>query len=155
MAFSISLLPKTKKQQKEMYSDIVLGEIVIGDFKEKFEASLSYWDEENYRKQWEEGLERILCGNKKSCLITTMYDPNIANFIFWWPLYRMDELIIIQNHLLFVKKLKPPFDPKFPYEHIRDRVSINEEGRKISEWQIPLTDISQFLKDLKKINIKK
>lgn len=152
MVFSISILPKNKIQQKEMYSDIIYGEIVIGDFTEKFEASLSYWKEEDYRKHWEDGLARILSGNKKSCLITTMYDPHVSNYIFWWPLYREKESIIFHNQILFLKKLKPPFDPKFPYEHIDDRVSEDEDGWKISEWQIPITDISHFLDYLKRIN---
>lgn len=116
--------------------DLCRGEIVLNNFVERFEAPLSFWSASQYKKQWSEGLRRIIDGDSRSCLITSMYDPKKANFIVWWPMYRYPDRIVVQNQILFMNKLPELFDPSDPYRFIGEHVSIGDEGEPVSEWFI-------------------
>jgi hypothetical protein len=115
-----------------------IGEIRLNDFVEQFEAPLTFWTVEDYERQWARGLRRISEGSAKSCLITAMYDPTVANFIIWWPIYRELDHAVVQNQVLFMKKLKGTFDVQDPYRSIDERVSITEDGEPISEWIVSI-----------------
>jgi hypothetical protein len=84
-------------------------------------------------------------GNAKSCLITSMFDPLTANFIFWWTLYLDGNIVHIQNQILFLDELDKPFSKLNPYEFIRERKTVSDEGDKISEWDISVDDIKVYL----------
>lgn len=127
-------------------SKISYGNIKIGAFTEKFEIDLSYWNKEKYQQHWIESIKRLSFYNEDtSCLITSMRDPNTANFIFWWLLYRKKEKILIQNQVFFLNDIKKPFHVNNPYEHISERETATEDGTLISEWEITLDDIKKFL----------
>ena len=83
------------------------GAILLGSIEERFLVPLSYWQPIDYEKHWRDALQRILAGEKTSCLITSMYDPSLANFIVWWPMYRVGELIFVQNQILSLFNLGP------------------------------------------------
>jgi hypothetical protein len=80
-------------------------------------------------------------------LITTLYDPANANFIFWWPMYRRGEDILVQNQMLLLMEIEELLDPDNPYSFISEYESSNEDGEKISEWKISVEDISRFLEE--------
>jgi hypothetical protein len=122
-----------------------VGDIQIGEFHETFMASLSYWTKLDYLIQWKVALTRICNGNDKSCLITSMFDPSIANFIFWWTLYLDENTVHIQNQILFLNLLDKPFLELNPYEFIRTRETVTDEGDKISEWDVDVDDIKVYL----------
>ncbi|WP_193368588.1 hypothetical protein [Pelagibius marinus] len=124
---------------------IALGSIKLGNFQEDFHASLSHWDQERYRSQWKEALERLVKGEDKSALVTSMYDPDKANFITWWPLYRDGDCVLVQNQLLFLAELAKPFSEAQPYKSVPRRETTTEDGEAISEWTIDLSDIEEFL----------
>lgn len=127
---------------------ILEGTLVIGDFTEDFHASTSYWDRKKYLSQWRRGLEAIRDGSEKSAVITDMYDPATANFIFWWVMYRLGGDIYIQNHVLFMEDLDKPFSERNLHEFIPERDTVTEEGEPISEWKVSLTDVQQALTSL-------
>jgi hypothetical protein len=79
MDFSINLTDKEFIDGNERF---LVGDIHLGEFHETFMASLSYWTKSDYFKQWKIALIKICNGNDKSCLITSMFDPSIANFIY-------------------------------------------------------------------------
>jgi len=143
MSFSIRFLPEPTGT--EFGEEVQYGEIVIGTFHERFHASLSLWSDFKYKQSWYQGLRRILGTAMKSCLITSMYDPRKANFIIWWPLYRKDNLVYIQNQMLFLDQLYVPFDEKRPWLSVRNRNTTDEEGNKISEWSRNIADVGPFL----------
>lgn len=120
------------------------GEIVIGDHTESFWAPLWYWSVADYERQWKEGLIRVVEGQTKSCLITSMNDPTLAKFIFWWPLYRVGNQIYIQNHILFLDK-RLRFSEKDLYERVPDREVLSDEGDPISEWATTTEVLSSIL----------
>jgi hypothetical protein len=125
-----------------------LGLIIIGDFEERFEASLSYWSVKDYQRHWWQALERIKAGEIKSSLITNMYDPQTANFILWWPLYRDGQDVFVQNHVVPMDEINGTFDPVNPYVHVRDRETVNEDGKRISEWKTTVAEIEDYLNTL-------
>lgn len=75
-----------------------------------------------------------------------MYDPLLANFITWWPLYRVGDTVFVQNHLLFVNTLNMPFNVDALQDFVRPRRTINEEGAVISEWPVALSAVEAFAK---------
>lgn len=141
MAFSIDLLDETT-------SDIEsgrLGLITIGSYVERFVAAIEYWDVIQYRRHWQEAITRIIQGSVTSTLITSMYDPAVANFIYWWPMYRLGHTVQFQNHILFLNELETPFDSNDPFRFVPERMIINSEGDKISEWSASIADLEYFL----------
>lgn len=75
------------------------GQITIGTFKEKFVMPLDYWTLNDYKRQWQEGLERIR-SHDNSCLVATVQDPNRFPLIDMWVIYKIKDKLFIQNHML-------------------------------------------------------
>jgi hypothetical protein len=122
-----------------------VGEIIIGEYLERFEVSTSFWSVEDYQEHWKQAIRRVINGEDKSCLITSMYNPESANFIFWWPIYRVESEVFIQNQVLFLNDETIPFNPRDPYASVKDRETLTEDGLPISEWVVPLLDLQHFL----------
>lgn len=80
-----------------------IGEVTINDFKETFDMPLDFWNKNDYQSQWKQGIERIK-NNLQSCLVAEVQDPKIQPRASIWALYKVDEKIYIQNHLLFGKR---------------------------------------------------
>jgi hypothetical protein len=63
------------------------GRITLDDFVEDFESPLWFWKTADYERQWTQGIQRILEGEPKSCLITALIEPiQTADYVFgsWW-----------------------------------------------------------------------
>lgn len=150
MAFSITFLDEAirdNEAEKARY-----GQIVIGTFHERFFAPLHYWAASDYEHHWKESLTRITGSGSVSCLITSMYDPEKPNFIFWWPMYRIEDQVFIQNHILFLNELLEPFNESDPCQSVRERRTVDEDGNRISEWSVSIDDIASFLSRIGPIN---
>ena len=141
MTFSIDLLEEPAPEGESVRS----GLITIGSYMERFVAPIGYWGVSQYRRHWQEAVTRIIEGSAESILITSMYDPAVANFIFWWPMYRLDDTVYFQNHILFLDELERPFDPIDPFRFVPEHTTINIDGEKISEWSASITDLESFL----------
>ncbi len=121
------------------------GQIVIGEFSEQFNSPIEYWNASDYRKQWTEALQRITGGADLSCLITSMKDPQSAEFIVWWPMYRVGKTVFIQNQLMFLKDVRGEFEESNPYLLIQSRETMTDDGEPISEWETTVVAIRNFL----------
>ena len=141
--FSIKLLSdfyfEPDSNEKYQY-----GEIVIGDFKEKFLSSLSFWSSEDYTKHWTNSLKKLDLRNK-SGLIIDMYNPEKSKTIEWWILYKTDTLVYLQNSLLFLEDLNSVFKIDKIIEYIPERQTYSDDGELISEWCILLKSIEEFI----------
>lgn len=144
MAFSIELLPDPVP---DLDPGVIasLGIIEIGSFKERFIASLMYWSADDYRRHWKQAIERVLQSSTVSCLITSMLNPKTASLVFWWPMYRVNDTVFIQNHILFFETLQSPFDERNPFSFVPVRRTVDEDGNKISEWSVRISDLEGFL----------
>jgi hypothetical protein len=76
------------------------GLLVLGEFQERFLASLYQWSREDYEGQWRQAIAALFHG-KKSALITGYVSPQAASHLEWWPMYSVEEKVFFQNHFLF------------------------------------------------------
>ena len=139
-AFSISLDNEVFESEGDL---MVSGSLKIGDFREDFHASLSYWNRDDYLSQWKDALNRLSQGERRSAIVTAMYDPKTANFIFWWVMYLNGDVVYIQNQVLFLEELERPFYESELYSFIPERETHTEEGEPISEWVIGISAIKE------------
>lgn len=117
------------------------AEISIGDHQELAEVPLEYWRRDQYRKQWRDALQGVVSGKLSECLITAMYDPKNANFLMWWPMWRVGDTVYVQNQILFMDKIREGFDENKIERYIPKRMTTTSEGEKISEWSVNVKDI--------------
>jgi len=120
------------------------GVLVLGDVREYFLSSLYQWSKRDYETQWKHALKELLGGRNKAALITTYGSPEIATHLEWWPMYVKGGTVFIQDHLLFYDQLSAPFSMQQAFTFLRDRQTINEEGRAISEWKVDASDVEAF-----------
>ncbi len=139
--FSISFLQDSLQSQG---SSTQVGEIIIGEFRELFHSSLSYWNQQQYLNQWREGINRTRMGEVISSLVTDMYDPNSSNIVQWWVLRCNNDIVRMRNELVFLGDLKQPFIEADIYNYIEKRPAVNKKGKKISEWEVNLPDLHNF-----------
>lgn len=139
--FKIELLLNTISKKKNNIS--CKGKIIIDSFSESFICPLNYWSEKDYYEHWYTGIRKIIKENK-SALITEMHNPLTSNFIIWWVLYKLEDIVYIQNKILFIKELNQTFDIKNFSDYIEDRKIYTEEGDKISEWKININEFINF-----------
>jgi hypothetical protein len=120
MAFSIELLsdaildPATGTEAR-------YGDITLDDFQERFVALTTFWKAVDYERHWRTALQRIVDGARSSCLITSLHSPQESHILFWWPMYRVDDQVLVQNGILFLDKLSTPFDPTNPFTYVPPR----------------------------------
>jgi hypothetical protein len=143
MSFSIGFLPEPVPNL-EPGIKACIGQIKIGSFQEKFSASLMHWKPAQYEQHWSQAISRIISSSETSALITSMTNPTLENHIFWWPMYRVDNTIFVQNQILFFDQLASPFNENDPFVHVSQRTVLNEDGERISEWSVPLSELKMF-----------
>ena|SRR5215467_6992418 len=124
---------------------VAIGEIKLGEYLESFQAILGFWTMEDYEKSWLTALRRLVGGASTSCLVTSLTDPGNSEYVVTWPLYRSDDEVFVQNQLIFLNQLGRRFEPQAPWEFIEPHAIIDEDGHQISEWQVQLKDIQDFL----------
>ncbi|MBD9422373.1 hypothetical protein IB259_24205 [Achromobacter sp. ACM04] len=129
----------------ERFDESVLcGEIEINGYKETFFAPVGFWFRIDYLKSWKKSLDQGLRDRSHAVLATSMRDPGSCNFVFCWVIYIEGERAYIQNHALFLNELPVPFIPGDINLHVSAREEINEDGRKISQWSVDVSSISEF-----------
>jgi hypothetical protein len=125
--------------------EVLIGEIGMADDREFFPSTTEFWSAEDYRRSWERSLRHLLAGAEVSCLVTEMIDPEIALREQIRPLYRDGEVVHIQEIMLFLDELDHPFDPDKPWESVRPRETISEDGDPLMEWTVPLAAVQEFV----------
>jgi hypothetical protein len=120
------------------------GTIVLGDHRETFISSLTYWSRAQYEEHWRSALQRVAVEGNDSCLITSLSNPSVSNMLFWWPMYRDPDIVHFQEGILLFETLDRPFDPARPFDVIPPRETVNEDGLQISEWHVPVQEIYDF-----------
>ena len=134
------------------------GEITIGDYKETFQMSINSWSLEDYKQQWGEGLARIKT-HDKSCLVDYIHDIKIDPMIEMWVLFKVEDMVYVQQHMLSKKILEyrnspldiEAFSKENCYEFVRDR-KVNKKGLAVSasgnriydEWKVSLSAFDQY-----------
>jgi len=143
MALYIKTIRKVTKRKKSV--DMYIGKIVIGDFTETIHIPINFWTIDEYKKQWAEGLARIET-HDSSCLIASIQDPKIDPYLNWWALYKVGDTVYIHNNMFVDFTYEEHFGNTVItrencYDFISPRETVTDDGEKISEWSIPLSDI--------------
>jgi hypothetical protein len=107
--------------------------MTLGSFREGIAASFALWSEQEYQRQWLEGARRLLDADSCSAFITDVTDPPTACVINWWPAWRVDDLIVLQNHLLCVgakegDELHSPRAASFSLQNPYAAIPARDEG---------------------------
>lgn len=120
------------------------GVLMMGDSKEGFYSSLYQWSKQQYESQWQQAIRALLGESSKAALIVEYLSPDVASHLEWWVMYREGEIVYLQNQLLFYGQLERPFSLDAPFASLRDRETVNQESRPISEWSVSLSEIKEF-----------
>ena len=114
------------------------GRITLGEYEERFLAPVGYWSRADYERQWLEAARRLLRSADRTGFFTAPYR-------FWWTMWRDGERVFVHEELITPERYAGPYDGTPPYQIIEDRVTHNDEGEQISEWEISLQDIRAYL----------
>ena len=144
--FSLSFVenPDSERFLFDAKTEIV-GKIRLGDFEEYFAADVTFWSANEYRAQWREGLSRTCDGLAKSCVLTSVRNPETATFFQAWPIYRFGSEVIIQNRLLMLDQFDEPFLFSRLYDFVLPHRATSEDGAALSQWNIPIAVIEEFV----------
>ncbi len=63
-------------------------------------------------------------------------------------MYRAEHVVYFQNQLPWYGQLRQPFSLENIFSFVGDRVTINEDGDRISEWSVKLSDVEDFARTL-------
>lgn len=122
------------------------GRLMLGKCEEEFLANLALWNKSDYESHWIRELKAFVGGNYKVALIVSYYDPKTSLNMEIWRVYRDREWAYFSNQLLFCSTLPDHFEVSEISRYIDDRVVIDEDGNRISEWNVAIRDIELFLK---------
>lgn len=114
---------------------------------EYFFAPAVYWDREDYVAQWRDSFLKGLTTKTHSALVTSMYDPAVANFLTIWVLYYGVDKIFLQNKIIFMEEIIGKFDEENINRYVGSREIINEDGDRISEWNFSYEEVLSFFEN--------
>jgi hypothetical protein len=144
MPFSISFLDEPLIYEADDPTYVAAaGKLIIGDWEEIFVSSLHLWSKEDYKAQWLHAIRLLLKENEKAALIVEYLGPD-AGRLWWWLMYKIESSVFLQEQILFFDQLKEPFSLEKAFSFIRDRRTTNEDGQKISEWNVSLSEVEKF-----------
>jgi hypothetical protein len=141
LAFSISFLDEPVVYEED--DPTAAGRLLIGDWEEVFVSSLFLWRKEDYEAQWLNAIRSLLNGKDKAALIVEYLGPE-AGRLWWWPIYRVEDTIYFREQILFFDRLEEPFSIERAFSFVKDREITSENGNKISEWSVTLTEVRDF-----------
>lgn len=128
-----------------------MGRIVAGGLDERFASTLYEWSKRDYEAQWLRSLQRLVNGDTKVALITQYLNPAESSNLEWWALYRgEDDAVYVQNQLRFCDHLGKEFSIAEAGKFLAERITVNEDGNRISEWEVQFTEIRLFVDRIKK-----
>jgi hypothetical protein len=149
MSFSIGFLDEpTSYPYDDPATPQARGVLILGEADEYFGSSLYQWSKKDYEAQWRQAVKVLLDGKDRAALITEYVGPEAATHLEWWPMYVVGNEVFIQNHLLFYDQLAEPFWIEKQFSFLCDRTVTNEEGKKISEWVVPMPEVEEFARAL-------
>ena len=126
-----------------------IGQIVAGELNERFHANLHEWDKQAYESQWLQSVEGLLRGDQKAVLITYFVNQRESSNLEWWALYRDGDTVHIQNHSPWYDSFDREFSVAEASSFLHDRVTVDADGNRISEWDVPLREIELFFSQVK------
>ncbi len=153
------IILKEKPESEWKDSTVMLGGITINGRLTKFYMSLNVWNDDDYAKQWNEGLKRLEKYDK-TCLVLDVVDDRLTT-VEWWLLYKINGKIRMQYHVNCTSPYKEAiknrlFTPETCYDFIPPHKTHEDDGEKISEITVGAywDDTDEFLAKNKGIQIR-
>lgn len=138
-----------KNEHVNIEGELVLtASIIIDGFQESINIPLTYWDVNDYKKSWLHSLEQGMKEKKHATLAVSMYNPEMANFVFAWVLYFEGNCVFVQNNVIFLNECDN-FSPEKINDFVDERTTHDEDGIKISEWNTDIDSVIKFYEGLK------
>jgi hypothetical protein len=97
------------------------------------------WERHDYERQWLEAARRLVVGSSRTGFFTDA-------FRFWWTAYRDGEHVYVQEMFIGTERYQPEFGAPVPYHLIEDRRTHTGDGDPISEWEITMDDVRDFVR---------
>lgn len=113
------------------------GEIVLGDHRERFIASLMIWNRLEYEGHWLEAAQKLLTAGRTAFVTSA--------FQFWWPMWKRGMNIVVHEQLCNPDSLRPEFAPDNPLASVPDYSSDTDPSFELSEWYLTVADLEGFL----------
>ena len=146
MAFAINFTNEPNELLGDDNTPSAIGEILLGDYRDTFAATLFEWSRPQYEASWRFELKRLLDGADRAVLLTQLLIPGKNGLPNWWALYRGEQNeVVIQEHLGINAELFILFSPQNPSDSLKDREIATNDGQPISEWIVQTEDIEAFL----------
>lgn len=124
------------------------GRIELSGSIERFFSPVSFWTREQYIDNWKHSFAEGYKSKTHSALVVSMRDPRQANFLILWVLYYRGDRVFVQNRILFLEDIIEGFKISNLNDYIDERATVNEEGVRISEWEVSLEDVLVFFSGL-------
>lgn len=145
MSFAIEFLDEPRSYPYDDASTPAGGGVLtLGKDKEYFLASLHEWDKSDYTSQWSHALDELLQRGRNAALIVSYGSPRQATHLEWWSMYPDAGTVHFQNQLLFYEQLPRPFSLQEAFSFVAPRRRLNDDGRRISEWDVALAEVAAF-----------
>ncbi len=121
-----------------------IGGLELGSDSDGFAADLSTWSLQDYEAQWRKGIARLAAGAESSALVTSYAGP-AAPYHFMWPMWREGHQIVFHEQLVPGEAIKNPDVAEDFYAAVGERRPRNDDGKPVSEWIVPFSDVLAFL----------
>ena len=145
MAFSIRML---NEPEETVYDELCHWcRIDINGFSERFQAPLSVWNMEQYKKQWQEAIKCIVEGDSKNYLIAGLRDPWSSNFISLFALYRDGSEVFIQSQIILCEGNEERIAQMNILDLVEERETHTEDGEEISEWKVSIEELQRCINE--------
>lgn len=135
--FFIELANENTFLEDELFA---IGKIRIGNFSETFHVPLSYWTRDKYRSQWKAAIYKLIHGENKVALITSMYSPKCKLHPLVEDVPHRRKYTHSKSSVVYGRPRQKNLMRKI-YQFIPERRTLTEDGDSISEWIISLKDI--------------
>ena len=143
--FAIAFLSREPEIQEEGWPAL-WGQITLGEYVERFLAPVDEWTPEQYQRQWWKAAERLL-GGESAAFVTAPWQS-------WWAMWPEGENAIVQEHLLTPGRVAQlALGPALlaggaHHQLVATRETCSDEGDRISEWQVRIDDVQQWLRSV-------
>jgi hypothetical protein len=126
-----------------------IGLIRVGSLEENFVSSLYEWSKEDYEAQWLSSLRGFVSGSDRAVLITWYVNCKESSNLQWWALYRGESSIVhVQSHMPWCRNFTREFLVEEASSFLHDRITVNEDENRISEWDVPVGEVEAFVERL-------
>ena len=125
------------------------GKITVGTFTERFYMYLNFWDLNDYKQQWREGLERIKTHDSYCLIADLIVIDHIINLQIYY-LHKINNKILVMYQMyrpgIFKDLLNEPlpfnpFNTEERYKNLPPLRYKDEDGNNLETWEADLDGI--------------